>query len=97
MFAGPVTHEVELAIERNASRTARKAIGFKEAEAILRGELTLEQASERIKRRHRQYAKRQLTWMRKLANVELIDRSRRSAGEVAEDILRRLPGTVETS
>ena len=38
---------------------------------------------EAMKRRTRNYAKRQLTWMRKLAGVELIDASGRSADELA--------------
>ena len=40
-----------------------KAIGVEELAAHLRGEATLEEAAARIERRHRQYAKRQLTWM----------------------------------
>ena len=85
-----IASEVERALELGASRTARKAIGFAELEAQLRGEASLEQAAERIERRHRRYAKRQLTWMRKLAAVELIDRSGISDREAAVVILRRL-------
>jgi tRNA dimethylallyltransferase len=40
-----------------------------------------------MKRRTRNLAKRQLTWMRKLAGVELVDVTGRSPGEVAEAIL----------
>ena len=36
-----------------------------------------------MKRRTRNYAKRQLTWMRKLAGVELLDASGRSPDELA--------------
>jgi tRNA dimethylallyltransferase len=85
-----IASEVERALERGASRTARKAIGFAELEAQLRGQASLEQATERIERRQRRYAKRQLTWMRKLAAVELIDRSGISDREAAVAILRRL-------
>jgi tRNA dimethylallyltransferase len=86
MLAGGAVEEVERALERGASRTARKALGFEEIAAHLAGEATLEQVRERIERGHRAYVRRQLTWMRKLAGVETLDRSGLSAGEVAERI-----------
>lgn len=92
-FAG----EVEAALERGVSRTARKAIGFKEAEAVLNGEISREMAAEQIKRRHHQYARRQLTWMRKLAGVELIDRTNLDARQAATSMLQRLPANVESA
>ncbi len=47
-----------------ASDTARKALGFEE---LLAGDV------EAMKRRTRNYARRQLTWMRKLAAVNVLD------------------------
>jgi tRNA dimethylallyltransferase len=64
-----------------AGRTARKALGFDE---LLAGDL------ETMKRRSRNYARRQLTWMRKVPNLEAIDRTGMSDGEVAHTILRTL-------
>jgi tRNA dimethylallyltransferase len=86
MLAGGAVEEVERALERGASRTARKALGFKEIAAHLAGEASLEEVRERIERGHRAYVRRQLTWMRKLSGVEVIDRTRLSAREVAERI-----------
>jgi tRNA dimethylallyltransferase len=40
-----------------------------------------------MKRRTRNYARRQLTWMRKLAGVHQIDRTDRSAQDVAAEVL----------
>jgi tRNA dimethylallyltransferase len=94
MLAAGVAQEVERAIDRGASRTARKAIGFEELAALLRDEASLEQVAERIGRRHRQYAKRQLTWMRKLSGVELVDRGRNGTQASAAAILERLDGRV---
>jgi tRNA dimethylallyltransferase len=54
------------------------ALGFEE---LLAGD------PERMKRRTRNYARRQLTWMRKLAGVRLIDTTGRRAREVAAEIL----------
>jgi tRNA dimethylallyltransferase len=58
-------------------RTARKALGFDE---LLAGEI------ETMKRRSRNYARRQLTWMRKIPNLELIDRTGLSDEQVASRI-----------
>jgi tRNA dimethylallyltransferase len=60
-----------------ASPTARKALGFEE---LLRGD------PEAMKRRTRNYAKRQLTWMRRLPRVGTIDVTRASPEAVAADI-----------
>jgi tRNA dimethylallyltransferase len=66
--------EVRAAQRVGASHTARVALGFQE---LLEGDV------EAMKRRTRNYAKRQLTWMRKLAGVELIDITGRSPDDVA--------------
>jgi tRNA dimethylallyltransferase len=58
--------EVRRADAAGASPTARKALGFDE---LLRGEV------DAMKRRTRNYAKRQLTWMRRLEGAELVDAS----------------------
>jgi tRNA dimethylallyltransferase len=55
-------------------RTARKALGLNE---ILAGDL------ETMKKRSRNYARRQLTWMRKIPDLSTIDRTDLSDAEVA--------------
>jgi tRNA dimethylallyltransferase len=45
-------------------------LGYRELRAVLRNELSLEQACEAIRQATRRYAKRQLTWFRKEAEVE---------------------------
>ena len=87
MLAAGAVEEVERALELGASRTARKALGFQEIAAHLAGEATLEEVRDRIERGHRAYVRRQLTWMRKLSGVELIDRTDLSARDVVERIL----------
>ena len=62
----------------NASTSARKALGFRE---LLAGDV------EAMKTSTRRYARRQLTWMRKLPNVTLIDVTGRTPDEVAEEVL----------
>jgi tRNA dimethylallyltransferase len=60
-----------------ASRTARAALGFEE---LLSGDV------EAMKRRTRNYAKRQLTWMRRLPEVHEIDLTARPPEVAAEEV-----------
>jgi tRNA dimethylallyltransferase len=62
-----------------ASETARKALGF---EDLLAGDV------ESMQRRTRNYARRQLTWMRKLAGVTVIDVTGRDVDAVADELVR---------
>jgi tRNA dimethylallyltransferase len=64
MVAAGAEEEVRRADAAGASPTARKALGFDE---LLRGDV------DAMKRRTRNYAKRQLTWMRRLEGAELVD------------------------
>jgi len=74
MIPAGALEQVRAADRAGASATARAAVGFAE---LLDGDV------EAMKRRTRNYARRQLTWMRKLAAVELIDVTGRSPDEVA--------------
>jgi len=78
MLAAGVREEVLRAHAAGASDTARKALGFDE---LLAGDV------ERMRRRTRNYARRQLTWMRKLADVHVIDVGERDPASVAREIL----------
>ena len=64
MIAAGARAEVEAAVAAGASAGARQALGFEE---LLRGD------AERMKQRTRNYAKRQLTWMRKLPGALILD------------------------
>ncbi|WP_409969993.1 tRNA (adenosine(37)-N6)-dimethylallyltransferase MiaA [Bengtsoniella intestinalis] len=52
--------------------TAFQAIGYKEFLGVETGELPLEEAIAVLKARSRQYAKRQLTWLRKQPDIQWI-------------------------
>ena len=80
MVGAGALEEVKAAHEAGASVTARKALGF---EDLLVGDI------DAMKRRTRQYARRQLTWMRKLPNITLIDVTSRGAEDVAGEIVRQ--------
>ncbi len=53
--------------------TARQATGYKEMFGYFEGNSTFEEAVEEIKLRTRQYAKRQMTWFKKMKDVNYID------------------------
>ena len=59
--------EIETLLARglDPACTALQAIGYKEFLAAMGGEATIEEAVEEVKLRSRQYAKRQLTWLRR--------------------------------
>ena len=65
MFSKGLVDEVqELLKKYHLSLTASQAIGYKEIIAYLKNELTLEEAKELIKKRTRNYAKRQVTYFK---------------------------------
>jgi tRNA dimethylallyltransferase len=78
MVAAGAEAQVRQANAAGASATARKALGFEE---LLSGDV------EAMKRRTRNYARRQLTWMRKLAAVEVLDTTGHSPAGTAERVL----------
>jgi tRNA dimethylallyltransferase len=77
MLASGVQDEVRRASAAGVSLTARKALGF---EDLLAGDV------ESTKRKTRNFARRQLTWMRKLASVNELDATGRGADALAAEI-----------
>ena len=81
IVAGGAEAEVRAAEAAGPSHTARMALGFDE---LLAGDVAA------LKQRSRNYARRQLAWMRKMAGLEEIDVTGISAREVATRIAQRL-------
>lgn len=79
--AGGALEEVRRAEARGPGRTARKALGFDD---LLAGDVAA------MQKRSRNYARRQLTWMRKIPGLRAIDRTGRSDAEAAGEILAAL-------
>jgi tRNA dimethylallyltransferase len=73
--------EVRAAEQAGASRTARSAIGFRE---LLAGDVA------EMKRAQWRFARRQLTWMRRMESVTQIDRTGRDDTSVAAEIVAGL-------
>ena len=77
MVGAGAAEEAERADAVGASRTARAAIGFSE---LLAGDVDQKQSAQRA------FARRQLTWMRRMPGAELIDRTGLEDTEVASRI-----------
>ena len=69
--------EAEVKAAAGASKTARKALGFEE---LLAGDV------DGLKKRSRNYARRQLTWMRKMAGLVEVDVTDMSSAEIANRV-----------
>jgi tRNA dimethylallyltransferase len=85
MLAAGAREEVERAARAGASRSARQAVGFAE---LLRGDV------EAMRVRTRRYAKRQLTWLRKLPpeHTLALDLTLRTSDTAADAVLAALGG-----
>ena len=56
-----------------SSKTAKQAIGYKELKPYFDGDVTLQQALDKLKMETRRYAKRQLTWFRRNENIRWLE------------------------
>jgi tRNA dimethylallyltransferase len=77
IVAAGAVEEARRADALGPGRTARKALGFDE---VFSGDI------EAMKKRSRNYARRQLTWQRKIPNLVAIDRTGLTDKEVASHI-----------
>lgn len=88
MYDSGLLGEARKLMKLDLSPTALQAIGYAEAFAVLRNEMTVEKAKEKTIIRTRQLAKRQMTWFRNQLNIEWIDVSHGSeVREIAEEVL----------
>jgi tRNA dimethylallyltransferase len=94
MFAAGFVDEVRVLASgpRPMGTTASQAVGYREVLDHLAGRAGLAETIERVQVRTRQFAKRQATWFRGLAEVEPCPIA---AGETADITARRLAARIE--
>jgi tRNA dimethylallyltransferase len=89
MFASGLLQETRELLDQGleSGRTARRAVGYAQAVAVLRGDLGLDEAVTATAVATRQLARRQLTWFRRDARIvwlepgpDLLERARRLVG-----------------
>ena len=90
MLSVGAVEEVAEALKGEVSRTASQAIGFKEIQRYLEGQMTLAEAAAVIKQKSRRYAKRQLTWMRKMPDTVRIGLANRDYEAAAASIIEQI-------
>lgn len=73
MFKNGLTNEVKSLYEKYGMVQGMRAIGYKEVASFLDGQISEEEALTLVKQHSRNYAKRQLTFLRTMKNVEFID------------------------
>lgn len=88
MLDGGLEAEARALYEKRGTigKTAAQAIGYKEMFRYFDGELSLEEASDEIRLRSRQYAKRQLTWFRRNGQMNYLPPE--NAADEAERLAR---------
>jgi tRNA dimethylallyltransferase len=84
MVAAGLVDEVRSLISngRELGRTARQAVGYREALSFLGGEYDLAEMLARITYRTRRFAKRQGTWFRSLSECRFIEVEREADSEI---------------
>ncbi len=97
MLQNGLLNEAKEYFDLSSDTTASQAIGYKELSPYFKGEKSLEECTESLKRETRRYAKRQLTWFRRNENINWIypddyentDDMVKNAFLIAENFLRR--------
>ncbi len=94
---GLVEETKRLLSKYTLSSTARQALGYKEIISYLNGEYDLDEAIRLIKKRTRNYAKRQMTWFRNDPQTKVIDVTGMDEKKIAAYILKEYRKDVTSS
>ncbi len=90
MMADGLLDEVRMLAERGVSRTAAQALGYKELFAHVEGRVGLDEATEQIIVRTRQFAVRQLRWFGRDPRVRWVEIEHDPVAEVAPLVVEAL-------
>ena len=91
MLENGLVEEVEALLKAGVSENAQAmhAIGYKEVVQYLKGEISFERMKELIKQHSRNYAKRQLTFLRGMENVNFVDIEEKDYQKKMENMIER--------
>ena len=89
MLQEGLIEEVRDLYEKYGECQPMRAIGYKEVLPYLKGEITKEQMKELISQHTRNYAKRQLTFMRGMENIEYFDVTESGYYEKIEESIKQ--------
>ena len=87
-------NEVERLLKNGISDSCQsmKGIGYKELLPAVRGEISLDEAADKIKQNTRHFAKRQLTWYRKMPYIRWYDAQAEVDEKLADKIYHDMAG-----
>jgi tRNA dimethylallyltransferase len=91
MIDNGLIEEIKYILDKGYSKSLNSlnTVGYKEIISYLEGEISLERAVELIKRNTRRYAKRQMTWFRKVEDINWIKVSSfDDLDRISEEILK---------
>ncbi|MBO4373534.1 MAG: tRNA (adenosine(37)-N6)-dimethylallyltransferase MiaA [Lachnospiraceae bacterium] len=92
MFENGLYDEAKSLFERgDLSRTARKAIGYRQLFDHFEGRATLAEAKDNIKKETRHFAKRQLTWFKSQKDIIMLERK---GGEADSRLLEEMSAII---
>lgn len=74
----------------NRSNTAKQSIGYKQLDDYFNGMISLEEAVEMIKRETRRYAKRQITWFKRMPDVIWYDIESNNFEEILNSCIKHM-------
>lgn len=89
MLENSLLEEAKTTLSLKNGVGAAQAIGHKELHKYLKGEVTLEEAVETLKRETRRYAKRQLTWFRRREDINWVFADTEDVLKKASEIIDR--------
>jgi tRNA dimethylallyltransferase len=89
MFEKDFVNEVEYIYKNfGFSKTSIKAIGYEEVLRYLKNEITIDDCKREIIKKTKDYARRQIIWLRKEKDIIFIDVNNKSKEEIQDEILR---------
>lgn len=94
MFEAGLVAEVDALLKAGLDKSSQsmQGIGYKEVAAYLAGNLSLLEAKELIKKSTRHFAKRQLTWYRKMPYIHWYDVEQVTENELLQTVYKDVAG-----
>ncbi|MDF2564249.1 MAG: tRNA dimethylallyltransferase [Massilibacillus sp.] len=94
MIEAGLVKEIEMLLNQGVDPAcqAMKGIGYKEITSYLQGEVTLDFAIDTIKKSTRHFAKRQLTWFRKMPYIDWYDVDQIGFENIVENVYKQIAG-----
>lgn len=90
MMAAGLEEEARILLAQPTAPTALQAIGYKELKPYIDGECSREEAVARLKQATRRYAKRQLSWFRRVPDAHTLYVDDYASGEALADAAEQI-------